>query len=1307
MRQDIRLYIGGKEIEFNTNPKILFNYKITDVNNPTVVKNSYTKTIEVEGTPKNNDAFENIWNLERVQYAGIDFNPIKKSDFEIFVNGEIYEKGYAKLDGITTKNNKCIYSITLFGGLGSLFFNLTFNNSEGDDKKKLSDLNFAKRDFGTTFLQAEPDLNFRINKETIWDAWNTITGNPDAVYNEGEVNRPTNYLYDDKWEVVNFAPCYNGIPEDFEASRCIINKNNMPALQFSVEEDGTTYTDYLGYAMGEQPNDELTEWMTFDLRSYLQRPVVSMKRVIDACCNPINNGGYEIHLDSTFFNYDNPYYNNAYLTLPMLRENIEGGNIYTSTEGSIVYKSGALAGESMHMQHYIVDYSLPTISETTNVSLGLMLDLEVSGTPTLSAENLYMYKKLTSTPSKKGETERVSSIESISSVSVQLVAYDELDNVTASSNVYFITDVNAAGKANFDTNSLWYNSEVPVPGVTNLYGSFSKVENNVYRLVDGNNNPLVMGFNFKTSVPFKRLELKVLPVTYNDIYYKYPYKWWKGNEYNGIHRMEQLGRQLNLFAQPYVSYRTDMPINTALSAMSYEAAPELHIADFQLVSKDYSELFSNSMVNKENILNTDKTPAEYLLSYAKMFGLYFYSNPAEIADNPELAPNGVVHLLTRDTYYTGEIVDLEEVIDRNKGIKITPTTVDSKWFNWNVEQVESEANKEHKDIYGYDYGYQKVNTGYNFNTENKAMLDKVAYKGGVEVLETSKYYQLPTQGYPAYGENGFLYTLYNYSSDELKTLEVNDNFGTIFRNSINPNGWDDTDAFKKPQFHEADNKGIDGKNVLLFYTGGDFYSNSFNYWLTDDIEEMVSLNEGKPCWIMTVEQDDVNGRKIAYPINTLPIFQRNIVYSANGTIQHSWDMGNPFMTFVRDTYVGEQSSIYSKCWSDFVSDQYSQDNRKLNAYVVFDERPNGGMLRKFYWFNNCLWRMNAVKDWDIAELEPTAVEFIKVIDSDNYRLTPITNTNIASFTFPNLTNVDNEFGGNEREHYYRISSDAQDVTGVINVGNAGSWSFGDGAGAETQVVWTDGTYETYVYSDIMEPSNDYGTGDTIKVFSLTANTKSIERTWNFNILDNDDRSYIVHIIQSGMTVVDELQFTLSPSSVFFNAGGGQQIVLLENSNIDSYTVGNRPNWISLLNVSDAGFTLQAQPNTAGAIKNAAISVTGHKTGYSDITKYLQISQNIYSGSVSFDKSVVYVGKNVGDTSERVNITWNNITERTFTVTPNDRFRFTLLDGTAGFTITALKANTQVNSPITGSFTITCKDTNGNTITKSITIVQTS
>ena len=94
MRNDVRLFINEQEIEFSKDPQILFNYKETELHNPTVVRNSFTKQITVEGTPGNNDIFGHIWDLTRIQ--GDNFNPIRKTDFQLFVNGELYQKGYTQ-----------------------------------------------------------------------------------------------------------------------------------------------------------------------------------------------------------------------------------------------------------------------------------------------------------------------------------------------------------------------------------------------------------------------------------------------------------------------------------------------------------------------------------------------------------------------------------------------------------------------------------------------------------------------------------------------------------------------------------------------------------------------------------------------------------------------------------------------------------------------------------------------------------------------------------------------------------------------------------------------------------------------------------------------------------------------------------------------------------------------------------------------------------------------------------------------------------------------------------------------------------
>ena len=276
--KDIRLFIDGSEVEFKSDPQILFNYKETELRNPTVIRNSFSKSIEIPSTPMNDDIFNHYWNLERKQ-EGSSFNAMLKVPFTLYYNSTIVEQGYMKLDTIKGTKNNLMYSVTLYGGLGEFIYNLTYTDGSSD-KKTLATLEYTNNSHPT-----EPDLNFTINKETVNEAWDAVMGTGSEIP-------------DDKWNVINFAPAYNGKP-DYDADKVLINNYGLNSNIFKVryEDNNTVYSpciggqpNYSGYSVGEL-SEEMTEWETFDLRSYNQRPVVSVKRIIDACCQPGNNGG--------------------------------------------------------------------------------------------------------------------------------------------------------------------------------------------------------------------------------------------------------------------------------------------------------------------------------------------------------------------------------------------------------------------------------------------------------------------------------------------------------------------------------------------------------------------------------------------------------------------------------------------------------------------------------------------------------------------------------------------------------------------------------------------------------------------------------------------------------------------------------------------------------------------------------------------------------------------------------------------------------------------------------------------------------
>ena len=334
MRTEIEVYLGDELLEFNADPKILYNYKITDNTNPTSIKNSFSKSITINGTARNNEIFGNIWDLSRIQgYEGdirTGFNPQKKTPFTIYIDGNIYESGYAKLDTIIKKNNSIQYQITLYGGIGELFFNLTYKDEDGNEQRKLSDLQYEVRRYDGSLVEVI-DMDFKINKDTIFDAWKQITDYSPAVYDESEVDRPNNYFHQNKWDFINFMPAYEGYPSDFDCNKVLMNSKGTIDEAFTWTKDGYSTGATNGFVLGEA-NEDLTCQETCDYRSYLQRPVIRLKEIIKACQNPINNGGWELKLDKTFFNDRNPYWEDTWVTLPMIRDCVEGGETEEVTE---------------------------------------------------------------------------------------------------------------------------------------------------------------------------------------------------------------------------------------------------------------------------------------------------------------------------------------------------------------------------------------------------------------------------------------------------------------------------------------------------------------------------------------------------------------------------------------------------------------------------------------------------------------------------------------------------------------------------------------------------------------------------------------------------------------------------------------------------------------------------------------------------------------------------------------------------------------------------------------------------------------
>ena len=1125
MRQEIELFLGGQSVEFNEPPEILFSYIRTDYTDPTVLRNSYSKTLTIEGTPSNNRIFNSIYHLDQIVDIST-FNPAKRMDFQLFSNGDILEQGYAKLDKINKNEKNITYDITLYGGLGEFLYNLSYDQTaEGSDTsrgggedRRLSSLVF--------YDETEPnkEFDFDITKETVAEAWEALEKGTGAT----------------KWQYINFAPAYNGYPKDFDADKVLINtqgstvrmtfNNNgttsaVTGFPTVISQGDSTYRAYNNYAIGELPK-EMTEWEMRDLRSYLQRPVMSMKGFIQAISNPINNGNYNVVLDPAFFNSDNPYYEKAWVTLPQLKKDETEAGVSAKTEVANNQLSiSSQMGDSYDSRYYLtgltpgavysgidVTFSFrTTIAGMQNEVLTTAVDYNAGGWPI--ARNAAYY----------------------SSIFVQLVGEDENGNAIAASPIYNFTSPYGKEKGfKFIFGNQWeggqteyctrksFDNYTPILETTNIncLGGFKRISGNNYVWYNKAGNQSAFTVSLTDKLEYHRVYFRVTKC----------YKWrdYKNGEphlnksekeiFGSYSGSEQTARNILMSYVDGGAGGYSIKAGTATTRSELVGSQVKYTVNSDIVR-------SGDHISKGQLLNFDGTPCDYLLSYCKLFNLYLskdiYSN--------------TIYIRTRDSFYNGGTIDLEKFIDRSKEISVKPLAMDSRWYDFAYPEDEKCGAAEDYDFnYGVEYGKNKVQTTYEFDSSAVDLLKDNIYQNGVQVQESSKYYTLRTVGgktVPTFLYNTIDYQLFKTPNDSLSSCVILPPSAYTQSGYTSQNSKEDW--LPKLQLNN-DNDPIDGTNVLCFYGG--FKSSPYIsgqqviYYLTDDIAEMYVLNGETPCWIWT--KGEKNGsQQIAKGMTKLPVFSRMLYNDAGDKIDYTWDFGR-----VRDTYVPvkayeDKATIYERWWADYIADLYDPNTRVAEVYVKMEGKVVGDWLRAMYWWDNTYWVLTEINDYNITSYATTKCKFVRVNDISNYTNGIVIPTAVT----PTATLVPDK---------YMIAATGETITARVVTSDGGAWHL---------------EYPSYVH-----PSQVAGTGDTTITLRFDSNPNSDGRDFDIRAYrtvgtsthfwqegtDSTDQRFVMnqryYLIWYSVTVLQDLSFqltnrgssvvTIEPSSDWITAG---------------------------------------------------------------------------------------------------------------------------------------------------------------------------
>ena len=313
MKRRIYLYIGDELVDLDDDSFLLLNFSREEMTSPQAVLNSWTQTVKIPNTGKNAQILGNYYRLDHRTIGsggtGTNFAALKRTPFRIFDDtGVILMRGYVKLESAAED----VFTIQLFGGLGQFFYVLTYDNA--GNKLTMAD---CKYQYTGTYYAANA-IYIRCWRTAVVNAWGALRyGAP----NSGQV-----------YDIINFAPCLNGTtyPFKFDTNKAAYRAGTAPA--------GVMPNLYVTYPRGgggtyDPPNGGSTillqfgqkhnEWEAQDLRSYCQRPIFSLRKMMEGIRKYASDLGYVLNYDADFWNDDNEYLKYGWMTLPFVdRDNL-------------------------------------------------------------------------------------------------------------------------------------------------------------------------------------------------------------------------------------------------------------------------------------------------------------------------------------------------------------------------------------------------------------------------------------------------------------------------------------------------------------------------------------------------------------------------------------------------------------------------------------------------------------------------------------------------------------------------------------------------------------------------------------------------------------------------------------------------------------------------------------------------------------------------------------------------------------------------------------------------------------------------
>lgn len=915
MRRNITLYIGDLPIDLDDSSFILFNYTFEDLSNPTVVKNSWSQQLTLPGTDRNNAIFGQYFRTDRrvgsgSGVTGADFNPLRKTPFTIYNDmNEVLQSGYVKLESVSRRGEWAVsYAVTLYGGLGGYFYSLAYDD-EGN-KRTLADLDYL----GTS--NPDEELTFAITADAVSEAWA-------ADADGGSV--------DSRWKVINFAPCYNGAPSDNFSADVGLARPSVFGLPTS-DGEGHDAANTNGYALFNLP-EEIDEWAAKDLRSYLQRPVFSMRALFAALEKPANSAGYSVDLSAL---KDFPYAK-AWMTLPMFssRSIPSSGEMVNVTSPTIpVMTDPAVIANFEHNVEI-----LPGSTVDVEASMTLQYVLQDDGLHP-SYPTLYTWAKIAKSTGTGSWMEYHFRV-----IFMQAVAYDANGSIIGGSVVktYYHDDNMLVDIHTPEEMATWIQYTPPYQGAgfesAPRDWQLEKVGNWYYNFSE------TVVFQFQTNSAMKSVKIHIA-TAYVEL-----------SDESGVTTAVVMEPSFN---SGYVFRDTDSSIP------QFQAIEEHAMSTSATFNIKSTSIRSGTVITKKIILSTEHTPADYLLSFCKIFGFFLVYDSV----------NKNVRAVKRQDFFRGDLetIDLTKRIDTSQGVTIEPFVFDAKWYNFTLEGSGGAFEEYYEQTYGRQYGAYRIDTGYDFDDKTADLLSGNVFRSAAQVLKFGKYmldlFRDNTPIPAPFINRGNSYTLWN-AQGESADISI-PNIGTRYDFfNASDNGYDYSTS-PRPQFEDEDGSPVDGDGVLLLRSSISRTSRSY-YKLSDDIPEMDTLNNGVPCWLLEP------GSETGISVPNYSRFNQPVIATV------SLDFGIPAELGIPRTFITDTAPVFAQAWRTYLRDRYDVNTKVMRCRADLSGLPVGQeLLGRFFWYGGSIWVINSISNYSITTYDTCELELVQVQDISNY-----------------------------------------------------------------------------------------------------------------------------------------------------------------------------------------------------------------------------------------------------------------------------------------------------------------------------------